>query len=66
MKWTTCCRGRRSNCPLVAVEDGIIYIRDDHGGEIRLTIPEYQMVTDLTSPLVAEEMIRIHQQALER
>jgi hypothetical protein len=58
--WTTCCRGRRSSCPQVKVEDGFIYIRDDHGGEIKLTIPEYQMVTDMSLPLVADEMVRIH------
>lgn len=59
--WTSCCRGRKSNCPQVKVEDGFVYIRDDRGGEVKLTIPEYQMVFDLISPKVAEELVRSYE-----
>jgi hypothetical protein len=37
VKWYSCCRGRRSACPEVAVESGRIYIKDDDGSIISLT-----------------------------
>lgn len=63
--WTTCCRGRRSNCPQVKVEDGYVFIKDDFGGQVKLTIPEYQLVVDMAAPLAASEMVRIHRENSE-
>ena len=42
MKWQLCCRGRRSNCPQVAIEDRVIYIRDDDGHQIKVTLDQLQ------------------------
>ena len=41
MTWQKCCRGRR-NCPQVAVEGRTIYIRDDDGNQIKVTLAQLQ------------------------
>ena len=43
MNWQNCCRGRKS-CPHIAVVGNVVHIRDDHGGEIKLTLDEFQSV----------------------
>ena len=42
MKWQKCCRGRQSNCPYVAIEGRTIYIRDDDGNKIKVTLNQLQ------------------------
>ena len=37
MHWESCCRGRRSACPEVAVANDRIYIKDDDGSIVSLT-----------------------------
>lgn len=42
--WQKCCRGRRSNCPHILVEGRTIYVRDDDGNQIKLTLDQFQDV----------------------
>jgi len=51
--WINCCKGR-GNCPEVAI-DSHIHIKDDHGGEIKLTAEEYLLV----SRAVREQLNRL-------
>lgn len=42
-KWITCCRGK--GCPQIAVDSNFIYIKDDHGGQIKITASEYASIS---------------------
>lgn len=42
--WQKCCRGRRSNCPQILVEGRVVYVRDDDGNQIKLTLDQVQDV----------------------
>lgn len=42
--WQTCCRGRRSNCPRVKLEDGVVSIQDDDGNIVTMTLDQLQDV----------------------
>ncbi len=42
MEWQMCCRGRRSACPQIAVDGRTVYIRDDFGGQISVTLDQFQ------------------------
>ena len=42
--WQTCCRGRRSNCPRVKLEGGIVSIQDDDGNIVTMTLDQIQDV----------------------
>jgi hypothetical protein len=44
MKWQKCCRGRRSECPEIAIDGQYIHIKDDFGGMIVLTLDQFQDV----------------------
>lgn len=54
MEWETCCRGRRSACPEVAVEGQVVHIRDDHGGQVQLTLAEFCDVQRVLIAKIAE------------
>lgn len=41
MRWESCCRGRRSACPQVAVDGRKIWIRDDDGRQICVTLDQF-------------------------
>jgi hypothetical protein len=36
LKWTTCCKGRASSCPEIAIDGDYVHIRDDYGAEVKL------------------------------
>lgn len=42
-EWTACCRGK--GCPQVTIDSDFIYIKDDHGGQIKITASEFSSVT---------------------
>ena len=42
--WQTCCRGRRSNCPQVKIEDNVVSIQDDDGNVVTMTLAQLQDV----------------------
>jgi hypothetical protein len=37
--WTTLCRGRNC-CPSIAVEGTIVYIKDDDGAQVKITLDQ--------------------------
>ena len=41
--WTACCRGK--GCPQVTIDSDFIYIKDDHGGQIKITTSEFSSVS---------------------
>jgi hypothetical protein len=38
MRWTSCCRDRRRNCPSIAMSDGHLLIRDDDGSIVKIKL----------------------------
>lgn len=44
--WTTCCRGRKSACPELKIEDDSIFIKDDYGQIVRMTLEEFEIVVE--------------------
>jgi len=41
MKWESCCRGRRSACPEVAIDGRKVYVKDDEGHIICVTLDQF-------------------------
>lgn len=56
MSWHTCCRGRRSSCPQIAVEGKTVLIRDDFGGQIQLTLDQFQDVEWKLKEIVSQRI----------
>lgn len=52
-EWTTCCRGK-DGCPEVAVDSEHIYIKDDHGGEIKVTASEFSAISKIIRDKIAD------------
>jgi hypothetical protein len=44
--WTTCCRGRKSACPQLKIEEDFILIKDDYGQIVRMTLEEFEAVVE--------------------
>jgi hypothetical protein len=36
LKWTSCCKGRSSSCPEIALDGDKVHIKDDFGAEVTL------------------------------
>jgi hypothetical protein len=43
-RWVTCCRGRRANCPRIALQGEQIFIQDDDGNTVTLTKAQFRDV----------------------
>lgn len=41
-KWVTCCR--RKNCPRVAVEGSTLWIKDDNGAQVKITLDQLDAI----------------------
>jgi hypothetical protein len=55
LKWESCCRGRRSACPEVALDNDKIYIKDDDGHIISLTALQLLEVKWKAEKLLADK-----------
>jgi len=56
--WTNCCRGRRSACPTVKLEQGkdntTVFIKDDFGHTIELNEEQFGDVVHTVHDLLAK------------
>jgi hypothetical protein len=44
-KWAVCCRGRK--CPEVLVSDEEVLIKDDDGGEVKLSFRDFDLIVEV-------------------
>lgn len=53
--WTTCCRGRKSACPEIKIDADDVYIRDDYGAIVRMSISQFDVVVQKVRELVNQD-----------
>lgn len=56
LNWTTCCKGRASNCPEIALDGDDVHIRDDYGNEAVLK-RDNPIFADSAEPLQGNNVI---------
>jgi len=49
-KWVNCCRGRK-NCPKVAVDMGLVWIKDDDGNEVQITLNQLDDIVNMVKTI---------------
>ena len=42
-KWEPCCRGRKC-CPLVRIEGDVVFIQDDYGSIVKVTMDQLSAI----------------------
>jgi len=54
--WTNCCKGRRSGCPTIKIEtaDGMVRIRDDFGGEIKVSAAQFMSIVATGNEMIGD------------
>lgn len=50
-KWVNCCRGRKS-CPKVAVSMGLVWIKDDKGNEVQITVDQLKDIVEMVETII--------------